>query len=44
MSNAIEQKVDVSGAAGDLRFTVGQRPNPPEGKKAHSDISVSQMG
>jgi hypothetical protein len=32
MANAIEQKVDVSGAVGDLRLTVEQRPDPPDGK------------
>jgi hypothetical protein len=37
MANAIEQKVDVLGAVGDLRLMVEQRPDPPEGKKPHSD-------
>ena len=37
MANAIEQKVDVSRAVGDLRLTAEQKPDPPEGKKPHSD-------
>jgi hypothetical protein len=37
MANAIEQKVDVSGAVGDLRLTVEQQPDPPYGKNPHSD-------
>jgi hypothetical protein len=37
MANAIEQKVAVSGTVGDLRLTVEQRPDPPEGKESHSD-------
>jgi hypothetical protein len=37
MADAIEQKVDVSRAVGDLRSTVEQKPDPPEGKKPHSD-------
>ena len=42
MANAIEQKVDVSGAVGDLRLIVEQRPDPHEGKKPHSDNPVSR--
>jgi hypothetical protein len=38
MANAIEQKVDVSGAVGDLRLIVEQRPDPPEGKKPHNGM------
>jgi hypothetical protein len=37
MANAIEQKVDVSRAVGDLRLTVEQQPDPPEHKTPHSE-------
>jgi hypothetical protein len=41
MANAIEQKVDVSGAVGDLRLTIEQRPDPLEGKKPFSPLHHS---
>jgi hypothetical protein len=43
MANAIEQKVDVSGAVGDLRLTVEQRPDPPEAKMPYSDNAYIRM-
>ena len=40
MANAIEQKVNVSVEIDDLTLTVEQRPDPPEGKKSHSEDAV----